>query len=103
MDQGPAAMGIFLRRLSQDDQYARVNIHQNGLWRRSRKASQSHNRPIEGRQLYIRQNVSAERERAYLNKNSYGFRLARGWLPPSTLIHARNPSKDLHSVILHLG
>jgi hypothetical protein len=102
-DQEPAAMGIFLRRLAQDDQYTRINIHQNGLWRRSWKAPQSQDRPTKDRRLYIRQNLSTDRERAYLNKTRYGFRLTRGWLPPSTQIYARNPSRDLHTAILHPG
>ncbi|ERF70325.1 hypothetical protein EPUS_09369 [Endocarpon pusillum Z07020] len=103
MDQEPAAMGIFIRRLSQEDQYTRINIHQDGLWRYSRKASQSQDGPAEERLLYIRQNLSTDIERPYLNKNRYGFRLTRGWLPPSTRMHARNPSRDRHSAILHPG
>ena len=103
VDQDPAAMGIFLRRLSHDDQYTRVNFQQNGLWRRSWKAPQNHDRPTEYRRLCIRQNVSTKGERAHLNQNSYGFKLTSGWLPPSTLIHARNPSRDLHSAILQPG
>jgi hypothetical protein len=101
--QKPVALGIFLRRLSQDDQYTRIKLSQNGLWRRSWKEPQGQDRPTQDRLLYIRQNLSTDRERAYLNKPRYGFSLTRGWLPSFTQIHARNPSKDLHSAILHPG
>jgi hypothetical protein len=75
----------FLKRLSQDDQYIRINLQQDGLWRGSRKVLQSHNRPTEYRRIYMCQNVSTERERVHLSKASYGFSLTRGWLPPSTV------------------
>ncbi|KIW36636.1 uncharacterized protein PV06_11148 [Exophiala oligosperma] len=103
MDQRPAAMGIFLRRLSQDDQYIRVNINQNGLWRGSRTAHKSQNRPTEERRLYIRQSVSNEREQEHLNKKSYGFSLTPRRLPISTVLYPRNPSGEPYSAILHPG
>jgi hypothetical protein len=102
-DQEPATMGIFLRRPSQDDQYTRINIQQNGLWHRSWKAPHNQDRPTEDRQLYVRQKLSTDRERAYLNKSRYGFRLTGGWLPPPNQICARNLSRDLHSAILQPG
>lgn len=103
MNQKPVDMGIFLRRLSQDDQYTRVNIYQNGLWRGSRRTSERHDRPIEERRVHVRRDVTTERDRASLSKNSYGFKLARGWLPPTTKIRPRNPSRDQYSAILHPG
>lgn len=102
-DQEPATLGIFLRRLSQDDQYTRINLRQNGLWRRSWKAPYSQDRPTKYRQLYIRQDLNTDRERACLNNPRYGFKLTRNWLPPSTWIYPQNPSTDLYSAFLQPG
>ena len=102
-NQKPAALGIFLRRLSQDDQYARINIQQDGLWYETPSNLQVQDRPTEERQLYVRQKQHVGRERACLNSPMYGFRISRECAPRSTWIYTRNPTNDPFSALLRAG
>ena len=101
--QKPVAPGIFLRRLTQDDQYVRINLRANGLWRRSWKTPHTQDRPKEDRKLYIRQSLNTDLEGPCLKNLRYGFRLTPSWLPPSTRIYSQNPSRDLYSAFLQPG
>lgn len=94
-----ADLGICLRRLLLDDQYARISLEPGGLSHRNRADF----RPTEERQLYIRQDQNVSRNKMCLYHPVYGFRISRECALQSTWIYPRNPTEDPYSAILHAG
>ena len=102
-DQKPTVLSIFLRRVSQDDQHARVKIQEDGPWRQTQDDLQEQDQSTEERQLYIRQNQHIGLEKVQLNNPMYGFRISRACAPRSTWVYPRNPTKNPYFAFLHAG
>jgi len=77
-------VGILLRRLSEHDQYARINLCQGGLWFDTSENSAHAYRPRRMRPLLVRKTVDEGREEECLKKRTYGIQLPVKLLPLST-------------------
>ena len=74
-------IGIFLRRLSEDDQYARINLNGGGLFRDTKYLYHNSDRPTLERELFVRRYVDSEEEKHCLVDRIYGYRIPDSWLP----------------------
>lgn len=69
-------VGLFIRRLAEDDQYARVNFRRKGLWFDNNQQHYTRDRPTQRRRLFVRQFVSSELAEDCLGGCLYGFKLS---------------------------
>lgn len=90
-------VGIFLRRLREDDQYVRMNYTSKGLWfdtDRNHRIQLWQDRPTRDRRLLVRQISDFHVETASLRSRVYGFKIAAGCSPLSTHVSAMQFSSD---------
>jgi Heterokaryon incompatibility protein (HET) len=82
-DRDDIKIGIFLRRLTEDDQYARINLSGGGLFRETKYMCDNSDRPTRKIPLFVRKYVDSEEEKYCLADRIYGFRIPSHWLPIS--------------------
>lgn len=81
-DRKTTRVGIYLRRLHEDDQYVRVRNGQKGLWFDTTGIQYRDDRPVSDRQLFVRQNGHLSCDKACLEDRVYGFRISPANFPP---------------------
>lgn len=96
-------VGIFLRRLTEDDQYIRVNLPRKGLWLGTDWGHFRDERPTRERQLFVRKTFDLTQERYCLKDRVYGFKISDGWLPASASISVAFASSHKRFAILKPG
>ncbi|MCJ1477242.1 hypothetical protein MMC13_005913 [Lambiella insularis] len=96
-------MGIFLRRLSEDDQYVRVGLSRKGLWLAPDTSHFVCNRPISERRLFVRQTLNCDAESACLETCRYGFQLSDFLLQSSAQPRAVRRSRSDCTALLEPG
>ena len=79
-------VGIFLRRLTEDDQYARINLDGEDLLLDGENSYERTDRPTLERQLFVRKHVDSEEEKHCIVNRIYGYRIPDSWLPRSCRI-----------------
>lgn len=82
----PGVLAIYLRRLSEKDQYARVNVDGHDLTCADDEFHSFEERPSVVRQVFVRQDIDNEAENHYLSDRLYGFRIPSAWLIPSITV-----------------
>ena len=102
-DEGEVRVGIFLRRLSEDDQYERISNTRKGLWFDTDRIRHQRDRPTQDRQLFVRQTLDFDSEQNCLKDRVYGYEISDGCLPPSARVSAVNLSSDGRVATLHSG
>lgn len=93
-------VGIFLRRLGEDDQFVRMNWKGRGLWFDGDRSHLWRDRPIQDRRLFVRQTLSPQYRKDCLKARVYGFKFS---LPSSLPISAVHRSADGHVATLAPG
>lgn len=96
-------VGVFLRRLQQDDQYVRINDAKTGLWFREDHALIYQERPTRDRRLFVRQTLDYPHEKDCLRDRVYGFKILDNHLPTSTGISAVSYSPKSRIATLQPG
>jgi len=96
-------VGIFLRRLTEDDQYVRVNFSSKGLWLDTAGIYHRDDRPRWQRQLFVRQKLDQNRETDCLEKRAYGFKILNDSLPLSPGVTTYRFSAQDRVVLLRHG
>ena len=77
---GAVRLGVFLRRLSEDDQYARVSLNAIDLFRDYERSYEAEWRPSQERQIFVRKFVDQEREKHRHVNRIYGYHIP-SWIP----------------------
>ncbi|KAJ9663543.1 hypothetical protein H2198_000809 [Neophaeococcomyces mojaviensis] len=103
VSKGGIKVGIFLRRLTKDDQYTRVKVSEKGLWLGGNGTYHMPRDLIRERQLFVRQTLDFDREKDCLKDREYGFKVSYGWLPSSARILAAHYLLDNCLALLPLG
>ncbi|EXJ56892.1 hypothetical protein A1O7_07236 [Cladophialophora yegresii CBS 114405] len=98
-----STLGIFLRRLNEDDQYTRVSVSGRGLWRAADSIPRPHDRLMEERRLFVRQTLDRTWDGDCLKSRIYGFKIAPGWLPSSAEVIATQYSPSSRTAVLQPG
>jgi hypothetical protein len=96
-------VGIFLRRLTEDDQYARVKVEGEDLMFDISNIYTKGNRPHAERNLFIRQKIDLKTEKSCLMDRVYGFRIPSAWFPASSKISGIESSWSQGHVVLPNG
>lgn len=92
-------VGIFLRRLSEPDQYARFNFSRKGLWNPRSEKDHFRKRPTKTRMLFVRQNIDLQREETCLADYWYGFKLSDSLLQSVASSKLYHPSYGYITVL----
>lgn len=96
-------VGIFLRRLHEDDQYVRIRIGRRGLWFDTEGIQYGEDRPVRGKQLFVRQNGYLSCDKNCLKDSVYGFKISPTSFPSASRIEGYMISADGRFVTLPPG
>lgn len=96
-------VGVFLRRLHEDDQYVRMRICRKGLWFDTEGIQYREDRPVKDRQLFVRQNGYLSCDKDCLKDIVYGFKISPTRFPSSSYLERHRISANYRFVTLAPG
>jgi hypothetical protein len=94
-------IGIFLRRLTEDDQYVRLSLSGKSIWLGPDPRWQD--RPTSNRRVFVNQTFDSGGEKSCLEARQYGFELPSSLLVPSACVLAPHWSLKNRTAFLRPG
>ena len=96
-------ISIFLRRLTEDDQYARICVEGDNLYLDETNSYHNEDRRSLQRQVFVRKQIGLEEERHCSVDRAYGWEVFYAWLPLTAEIFVAHRLLDEHVAVLPPG